>query len=510
MRNRIRHLPMIVAAAVLFCILSGCGNPKTDSGPSAVTVCPTETAVPTVTPTPTVSPTPTATPVPDPVSSPTPTPDYTSVRARYTETEAEREKKQESLSKVKTLPILSITTEDGRTISEKSYETTVVDLYNCDEQYAFSGKNAEVRVRGNSTANDPPYPYRIRFSEKQNLLGLHEGNEYHSWVLLKPTWNLCPDYIAHRVAKVLFEDRYYASDGCFVNVVMNGQVLGVYYLCEQNQAAKGRIDVNEPKDGDTSVLTGYVLELDNYASDEHPHFSLDFDNITLTDWQGETRKANSHSYSLITDTYSEDQRAFIENYFRGVWEIVYRGCELNEAWGFDAEWNLVKLPDQTAFQAVTAVVDVYSFYNMIILQELCQDYDVGAGSMYYCVDFSADSKYPRLTVQSPWDYNWGYQEDPDSGFYATTWQTVWTDHWDRSNIWFIVMMKAEWFRNGVFARWKTVSADSALSETLDAASEYIETARNDEGANSWRVDCGQDVINFVRKRMTFLDRNFCD
>ena len=510
---------LVLLCVLLTVLLSGCGGREKTLTP-AVTEVPAETGTetlsgtPTGTPAPSLTPTssltPTPTPVPDPIGSPTPTPDYTGVLAAYEETLETVSEKMEELAKKKDLPIISVTTEDGRIISEKNYTVSVVDLYNCGEEFALSGLTAEIKVRGNSTADSAPYPYRIRFQDKQNLLGLHEGEKYRSWVLLKPTWNLCPDYVAHRVARVLYEGRYYVSDGCFVNVVMNGQELGVYYLCEQNQAASGRIDVNEPGEGDTGVLTGYVLELDNYTSDEHPYFYMDFDGVTITDWQGETRTANSHGYSILSDTRSGAQREFIENYFRGVWEIVYRGCEKGEAWGFDSEWNLTELLDTSAYEAVTAVVDVCSFYNMIILEELCQNYDVGAGSMYFCVDFGEDSLYPKLTVLSPWDFNWGYGEDAFSGFYATTWQKLWTDNWDRSNIWFITLMKADWFREGLFGRWKKVSESGALSEMLDDASSYIETLRNDEGENSWRVDCGQEVIRYVRNRIRYLDSHFTD
>ncbi len=508
---------LLLLFLVLLVVLSACGNnPKEVEDASKVTFTPTPlptntpepTNTPTATPTPTVSPTPTLTPVADPTTTPTQAPDYARAEARYEETEEERAEALAAFSEEKTQPVLYVTTRDQRRISKKKYETVVLDLTNCEEEYAFSGVRAEMKVRGNSTAGESPYPYRIRFEKKQNVLGLHDGMEYRSWVLLKPTWNLVPDYVAHRIARAIFNGEYYASDGIYVNLIMDGEDIGLYYLCEQNQVAKGRIDVNEPKKGDTSVLTGYLLELDNNAG-EDPSFHMDFGRYKIADWKGEVRKPVSHTYSIKSNTYSEAQREFIENYFKNVWEIVFRGCVLGESWGFDAEWNLVKRPDVTPEEAVGDVVDLQSIYDMIILQELCQDYDVGAGSMYYCVDFSENATHPKLTIMSPWDFNWGYQEEWDAGYFATTWLKVEKDGWDRSNVWFIAFMDAEWFRNNLYREWDKLLGSGRLGVTINEIYAYIEEIRYDVPADvKWRVSCGKDVVAFVENRITYLTRHW--
>ena len=108
--------------------------------------------------------------------------------------------------------------------------------------------------------------------------------------------------------------------------------------------------------------------------------------------------------------------------------------------------------------------DLESLADMLILEELVQNYDVGAGSFYMAIDFSADSRYKKLTFLGPWDLSWGYIEPPDGGFYAGTFQNH-IQGMDNSNPWFVLAMKLEGFRSIVRERWKALSGSGVLTET---------------------------------------------
>ena len=172
-------------------------------------------------------------------------------------------------------PCIRIMTEDGQPIlSREEYVPATIQVFNCDEAYEMAAEGG-VRVRGHSTAEQgEEKPYRIRFEKKQNMLGLHDGRKYRNWVLLRTYWHLCPDYMGFRLAKTIFGGRYYSSDCMFVNLYLNDKDLGVYLLCEQNQAARDRMDVIEPDEGDGRTDIGYLLEMENYPDDEHPGFAI--------------------------------------------------------------------------------------------------------------------------------------------------------------------------------------------------------------------------------------------
>jgi hypothetical protein len=55
----------------------------------------------------------------------------------------------------------------------------------------------------------------------------------------------------------------YTPQGVFVEVVMNGDYLGSYYLCEQVQLNKARVAIDELKEEDReepAIQGGYLLE----------------------------------------------------------------------------------------------------------------------------------------------------------------------------------------------------------------------------------------------------------
>ena len=438
----------------------------------------------------------------------TPLPDFTAVSELYEAFSSQISENKKEFSKQKTAPCIYITTEEKRSIlSKDEYVASIIDVFNCDAEYELSAA-AGVKVRGNSTADqsEDEKPYRIKFEKKQSMLGLNGGQKFKSWVLLRSYWNLAPDYMGFELAKTIFEGKYYSSDCCYVNLYINGNYRGLYLLCEQNQAAKGRVGVNEPKADEYGVAMGYYIEMDNYAGDEHPYFSLDHRKAELTDISGNTRKTFSRNYSVKSDINTKEQLYFIRDYITGCYDILYEAAENNAPYMFDADMNAVPADGRygSAREAVEAVMDMESLANMLILEELVHNYDVGAGSFFMAVDFSEESMYEKLTFLAPWDFNWAYYES-GSEYFACTFQKVMDDGYDRSNIWFITAMKAEWFRDIVKDKWKALSDSSAIENTADRVVEACEKLSGDLGDEAWKVDMVRNIRTFVNDRRKWLN-----
>ncbi|MBQ8786608.1 MAG: CotH kinase family protein [Oscillospiraceae bacterium] len=406
-------------------------------------------------------------------------------------------------------PVVHILTYNGEQIASKEvYNDTVIDVFNCDEEYRLTAEGG-VKVRGNSSANDTVLPYRIKFNEKQNMLGLHEGKEYKSWVLLKSNWNLIPDFMALSLAKEIFDGKYYSSDCTYVNVYINGEFEGIYLLCEHTQAADDRVDVYEPKEGETHTDIGYLIELDNYAGEDpdEPCFFMDYGKIKYTDMLGETRDVEEDGYTIKSDTFSDEQRALIEKYYNGVFKICYEGIENNKPMMFDNDYNVVSAEGtyETPQEAIEAVVDTNSLANMLILEELVHNYDVGAGSFFMAVDFSDTSKYERLTFLAPWDFNWSYEGNYYDAFYAGTFQKPVHDMVERSNIWLIMFMNADWFQDIVKDKWNELQADNSLMNVVYEVCDVATSLEHDLGDEEWRIDSAGRIAEFVAGRIEWLD-----
>ena len=428
------------------------------------------------------------------------------VLRQYEERLSRIEPVMNAIAKKKSHPCIYVTTLDRqKVLSKEEYVPAVVNVFNCPEEMRLTAVGG-IRVRGNSTANDYEKPYRIKFDKKQNLLGLHGGKAYKSWVLLRSSWNLVPDYMGFELARAIFEGKYYSSDCAFVNLYMNGTFAGVYLLCEQNQAAKGRISVSEPEEGETGTRVGYLLEMDNYASDEHPYFTL-AEKEEVRDIAGLSRKIPARNYSIKSDTWSKAQEEFIHRYLDGVFTILYEASVHDRPFMLDEENQAVPADGVygTALEAVDAVMDLESLANMVILEELVQNYDVGAGSFFLAVDFTENSIYPELTFLAPWDFNWGYTEDPKAGYYASTFQKLWTDGWDRSNSWYILAMRLEGFRMIVMDKWRRLSAGGVLEAAADRVTEEAESLEGDLENTSWKLGPARDIGAYVKARIQWLN-----
>lgn len=402
-------------------------------------------------------------------------------------------------------PCIHIVTEEGRPVlSRETYVPATITVFNCDEAYELTAE-CGIRVRGNSTAEQgEEKPYRIRFEKKQNMLGLHNGLKYRNWVLLRTYWHLCPDYMGFRLAETIFEGKYYSSDCMFVNLYLNGKDLGIYLLCEQNQAARDRMDVYEPEEGETRTEIGYLLEMDNYPDDEHPGFGIG-DKPYVEDIAGRKRVVKGTYYAIKSDVQDEKQEQYIEKWLKGVYSVLYEAAANGEAVRLDEELRPVPAENLTAFEAVNELLDLESLADMLILEELVQNYDVGAGSFYMAIDFSADSRYKKLTFLGPWDLSWGYIEPPDGGFYAGTFQNH-IQGMDNSNPWFVLAMKLEGFRSIVRERWKALSGSGVLTETTRQVLADIEDLAGDLGEeNAGKLTEGKKIVDYVNARIRWLD-----
>lgn len=411
----------------------------------------------------------------------------------------------ETIGEGKEHPCIHIVTEEGQPVlSRETYVPATITVFNCDEAYELTAE-CGIRVRGNSTAEQgEEKPYRIRFEKKQNMLGLHNGLKYRNWVLLRTYWHLCPDYMGFRLAETIFEGKYYSSDCMFVNLYLNGKDLGIYLLCEQNQAARDRMDVYEPEEGENRTEIGYLLEMDNYPDDEHPGFGIG-EKPYVEDTAGRKRVVKGTYYAIKSDVQDEKQEQYIEKWLNGVYSVLYEAAANGEAVRLDEELRPVPAENLTAFEAVNELLDLESLADMLILEELVQNYDVGAGSFYMAIDFSADSRYKKLTFLGPWDLSWGYIEPPDGGFYAGTFQNH-IQGMDNSNPWFVLAMKLEGFRSIVRERWKALSGSGVLTETTRQVLADIEDLAGDLGEeNAGKLTEGKKIVDYVNARIRWLD-----
>ncbi len=143
------------------------------------------------------------------------------------------------------------------------------------------------RLRGNITRAFPKKPFAVKFTSKTAVLGMPK---HKRWCLLanwKDNTNLRND-VTQMIGRQ-FTGRW-TPKGEFVELVLNGTHLGLYYLCEQIKIDKNRLNIQknyEDRRDDyafdpavnpepTFGNCGYLLEFDSYF-DENYRFRINGD-----------------------------------------------------------------------------------------------------------------------------------------------------------------------------------------------------------------------------------------
>lgn len=381
------------------------------------------------------------------------------------------------------------------------YEDCFITVTDTSGTNTVSGAEAQVKVRGNWTTSYPKKPLRIKFAEKQTMLGLNGGKEFRNWVLLAlyKDGSMLRDKTSLEAARgLLGADGLYASDSTLVEVKINGEYFGVYLLAEQQQVNKNRVNVTKCEENYQGTDIGYFIEYDGYYINEdvnHRFFIKFNNNAPLTPYDGNEGSGKTVTaqgsnkkkvgFTIKSDIYSSDQKDFIANFVDGVYKIMYEAAYNQKALVFDSEFKELKeTTDITPREAVERVVDTDSLADIYLISELTCDADIYWSSFYMSADFGKDGS-KKLRFEAPWDFDSGLGNKDrcadGTGFYAANIvPDVNGNMYTTVNPWLAVLMYEDWFEelikekwtraydNGVFSK----AAENILSDTENLADAF--------------------------------------
>ena len=359
----------------------------------------------------------------------------------------------------------------GDVISEPWYEAC--DIYNGDTKIG----SGEVKVRGNWTTAYGKKSLRIKFDEKQNILGLNGDAEFKNWVLLAD-WkdaSLLRNATAFKLYHELFPYGY-VSDCKLVEVEVNGENLGVYLLAEQQEAK--RLGLTEPAKKATNTNIGYLIEMDSYYENEKDNEKFEIDYLgDLTDYAGTTVDKNkiTKGYTIKSDINDKAQHDFIADYMNKLWEICYKAVYKNKYYRFKEDYTLEEYTpegssdDDKCKNCIEQRIDLGSLADMYIFCELTCDPDLSYSSFFMNVDFG-EGKDGKLYFKAPWDFDstmgnkrfciTGSDCSTDggiNGMYAGLCQPDVNGNpgspKEFVNPWMVIFIKQSWFQNIVKDRW---------------------------------------------------------
>jgi len=351
-----------------------------------------------------------------------------------------------------------------------------------------------IRVRGHSSRRFEKANYFIRFinddgtNNPQSFIGM---DSHHEWAIHGPFLDktLIRNYMWYNISGEIME---YSPNVRFFELILNGEYRGVYLATEMITAGKegARLSLEVSKKDNT--FSGYALRLDWGDTDEDSKL-FPFTNYT-------TRAKTQHELVYPgTKNMTPELKEAIKNEFSLFEKTLYSYDYNNQKYGYKN------------------YIDIDSFVDYFLINELTANYDAGSLSTYIYKDTSG--KY-KMCV---WDFNSAcdaYQEQamPINEFRLNT------------SLWFQMLFMDNDFTDRVIERYtelrKTVFSEEYLFGFIDDTVDYLGTAI-DRNYNRWGHTFNEkydllhpgernprnyeESINqlksFLVKRLAFMDEN---
>ena len=262
------------------------------------------------------------------------------------------------------LPTVIVNIADGEEVVEKE-KNLISNVYIISDNGTkiLSTSETEIRGRGNASWNFPKKPYRLKFDSKQSPLGAPASAK--KWTLISNHGDktLMRNILAFEVSRRVGQS--YTPYCHPVDLIINGEYRGCYQLCDQVEAAKGRVDAED----------GYLIEVDAYAYGEEVYFYSDNGTPVTIKHPDE-------------DDITNDQKSFIQNYYNMMEEAVLASNFKDETNGY------------------RQYLDLDSFLRNFIVGEFGGNTDT-----YWSVYMYKDSGNGKLYTGPAWDYDLGFDND---------------------------------------------------------------------------------------------------
>ena len=324
-------------------------------------------------------------------------------------------------------PILHITSElDPFDIERELWHDGTIALLDAPEGIVFDAVDARIRGRGNSTWWNGPdkRPLRFRFDAPRSLMG--SAYEATDWILLANHFdrsllrNYAALYLAGRMDGLDFTPVPH-----HIHLYVNGAYMGVYLLTDERDVNPGRMEL--VWDPDPS-LSDFFLELDARA----PQGGTEGDTFVTVSglhydirWSGSSRQ-RTPEHVAYAKAYLESVSAAIRS---------------------------------QDFAEIIALIDLDSFVDFYLVQELFKNADVHSLSVF--LHITGQGAERRLFMGPVWDFDTaagnarlqplGY--GPEYLYAAVV------------NYWYRYLMGVPEFFEAVTDRWNTLR-DTAIAETI--------------------------------------------
>lgn len=300
-----------------------------------------------------------------------------------------------------TLPVLYIQTENKAPITSKDYylnATYYLDAIGLEGYESIGSASApltmEIKGRGNySWTGFDKKPYRIKLADKQPLLGMKKSKHF-ALLAHADDSNDRKGFMRNAVGFELSRmiGLTYTPDARPLEVVLNGDYIGLYFLTEHIRVDKDRVNIVEQEDEETDnekITGGWLVEIDNYDDDPH---------ITIK----EGGKTTMWITYKTPEVLSPQQEQYLTEQMKLIDNLVYGDKNSEELWNY---------------------LDMDALAKFYIVQELTDNYESFHGSCYLHKELGENEKWYFGPV---WDFGSSFNRDKSQYMYQGD---VWHNHW---------------------------------------------------------------------------------
>lgn len=212
-----------------------------------------------------------------------------------------------------------------------------------------------IKGRGNYTWTLDKKSFRIKLDTKEHLLGMKSNRHFCLLAHADDHYAKLKNTVGFELSRRI--GMPYTPEQRPVEVVLNGQYIGLYFLIEKIRVGKGRVNIEEQKEGETdaqNLTGGWLLEIDNNTHDKTIYLHEHEQGDQWYDWMWIT----SHS----PEEMSSQQRHYIQHLLESINSAIYETDKTSTKW--------------------EQYIDIDSLACFYIIGEIMDDIEYFSGSCY--------------------------------------------------------------------------------------------------------------------------------
>lgn len=287
------------------------------------------------------------------------------------------------------LPVVYIKTENNTPIVSKEewLENATISIYDSNNpEWCFDEVLTNIRGRGNTTWELPKKPYALKLYKKQKILGMPS---HKRWVLIANYLDnsFIKNEMAFYLSKIFELD--YTVRGEFVDLVLNGEYQGLYWLGEAIKEDENRVNINNgSKNMTDDEDKDYLIEMDVHF-DEPVKFYSQICHLPYMIKNDDYMINNNNELTVGGELRLNRLKEKITNLEQLLYPDYIEGKDLNSCIP----------PDETYSQ----IIDVDSWAKFWIINEIMSNNEIIHPKSCY---FIFDSTSNIIKAGPVWDFDW--------------------------------------------------------------------------------------------------------